>query len=83
MQIDNELMNDLQENPQKVLAMTWIWKKAQNKYVSFITDNDCDMVTDQIYLKYCRDEDVKKKRRAFLHFKAQFRFKISNLKNKG
>lgn len=24
MQIDNELMNDLQENPQKVLAMTWI-----------------------------------------------------------
>ena len=63
--------------------MTKVSNALKKKNTTSITEEDCELVTDQVYLKYCREEDVKLKRLLFLKYKGQFQIKLAQLKNKG
>ena len=63
--------------------MTKVSNAAKKKNLTSVTEEDCEMVTDQVYIKYCRKDDVRLKRMLFLKYKGQFQIKLAQLKNKG
>ena len=42
--------------------MTKVSNAAKKKNSTSITEEDCEAVTDQVYIKYCRKDDVRLKR---------------------
>lgn len=63
--------------------MTKLSNAAKKKNMTSVTEEDCETVTDQVYIKYCHKDDVRLKRQLFLKYKGQFQIKLAQLKNKG
>ena len=78
LQVDNELMANLHENPAKVRAMTQN-KVAQRKDRNGRQFDLSKHLYNQVYIKYCRPQEVLEKRRAFIQFKASFLSKIFDM----
>jgi hypothetical protein len=57
--------------------MTKLSNAAKKKNMTSVTEEDCETVTDQVYIKYCHKDDVRLKRSLFLKYKGQFQIKLA------
>lgn len=82
LQVDNRTMADLHHNPHKIRAMTANMKPSiKNK--TGVVDNPEEQIFNQVYLKYCKPDDVRLKHQMVIRFKARFLAHILMLKSKG
>ena len=75
-------MADLHHNPHKIRAMTQNMKSNIKQKIG-VADDPEEIVFNQVYLKYCKPEDVRTKHQMEIKFKARFLAHILMLKNKG
>lgn len=75
-------MADLHHNPHKIRAMTANMKPSiKNK--TGVVDNPEEQIFNQVYLKYCKPDNVRLKHQIVIRFKARFLAHILMLKSKG
>ena len=68
-QIDNDLMYHLHQNPEKVIALT----NLRKNHIEFDYLQEVDKIrhiTDQVYFKYKSKKDVQDRRGACIQYKA-------------